>query len=218
MNQADGGGYKLLFILPIAPDTANVLFLDFEPGTLGERLAAMGIECRCGSLEGRGRPAADGARYDLIVAGSVPPGRRGTDSFAEAVGTLLSPGGHLVTVAANRFGYSRLAGVVGGTGSGRGGRARGAAGEGRSLRYLMRIMRGMGFTAVHAFSPVPDPSNPSAFISLRDPNTLEFLLGQFPDFITARSRPVKALLRALIRSGAYAHLLNHYVIVAGGRG
>jgi hypothetical protein len=204
MNETVGGEYKLLFILPVFPDTGRVLLLDIPSRDLENRLSAMGIDCRSGSMEGAAGEDTCGG-YDLIVAGRMPAGRKGRSEFSRSVGRLLSPQGRLVIVAPNRFGYSRLTGRKGGT-------------EGSSSLGTMRgMVRKMGFSEVSVFSPVPDTANPSAFISLYGSNSFEFLLAQFPDFISAKSGPVRSLFTLLIRTGIFRHFQNHYAIVAGGR-
>lgn len=204
MNQTGGGEYKLLFLLPVFPDTGRVLLLDIGSDSLERRLSAMGIECRTGSVDDVSRDDAGAGRFDLIVAGRMPSGRRAMDMFKRSVGGLLTGTGWLVVVSPNRFGYSRLAG-------------RGGGGAGSSLGAMRGMVRKMGFTDIHIYSPVPDTANPSAFISLYGSNSLEFLLGQFPDFISARSGPVRGILSLLIRTGIFRYVQNYYAIVAGGR-
>ena len=206
MNQTGGGEYKLLFLLPVFPDTGRVLLLDIESDSLEQRLSAMGIECRSGSVDGAELECTGDGMYDVIIAGRMPSGRRSMKAFMRSVDGLLSGAGWLVVVSPNRFGYSRLAGRGGG------------GGGSSSLRAMRGMVRQMGFTDVHVYSPVPDTVNPSAFISLYGSNSLEFLLGQFPDFISAWSGPVRSIFSLLIRTGIFRYVQNHYAIVAGRRG
>ena len=200
MNQTGGGDYKLLFLLPVFPDTERVLLLDIESDGLGSRLSAMGLECVPGSVADPGKNAGNG-QYDLIVAGRMPSGRSQKKRFMSSVGRLLAERGWLVVLSPNRFGYRRLAGKGGG---------------GSSLGAMKGMMRRIGFSDIRAYSPVPDPANPSAFISLSGPGSYEFLLGQFPDFVSARSGPLRVILSTLIRAGLFSHVQNYFAVVAGG--
>jgi hypothetical protein len=206
MSKTGGGEYKLLFLLPIFPDTGRILLLDIESVELAERLSAIGIECRTASIEDpEPVDVTEDGRYDVIIAGRMPAGGRGAARFVRLVDALLSTRGWLVTISPNRYGYSRLMG---------------RAGSGKvysSLPAMRRLMRKMGFQDIHAYSPVPDPANPTAFISLSGYHSLEFLLGQFPDFISARSGPARAILAVIIRTGLFRYVQNHYVVIAGGR-
>ena len=147
--------------------------------------------------------SADGGKYDLIVAGRMPKGKKSRKGFARAVDVLLSADGWLVIVSSNRFGYSRLTGRGGGDG-------------GSTLPVMKKMVREMGFADIHVYSPVPDTDNPSAFISLRGRSSLEFLLGQFPDFISARSGPARRIFSLLVRTGLLGYFHNNYAVVAGG--
>jgi hypothetical protein len=203
MNQTGGGEYKLLFLLPVFPDTGKVLLLDIDSDGLGSRLSAMGLECVTGSVGDPGKSAGDG-EYDLVVAGRMPSGRAQKSRFVSSVGRLLAERGWLVVLSPNRFGYGRLTGKGGGGGS--------------SLGAMKGMMKKMGFSDIRAYSPVPDPANPSAFVSLSGPGSYEFLLGQFPDFVSTGQGPLRAVLHALIRAGIFSRVQNHYAVVAGERG
>jgi len=199
MNLTGGGEYKLLFLLPVFPDTARVLLLDAGSAALGDRLSSMGIECVRGSIRDLG---PGGEEFDIIVAGRMPEGRMETERFVRSADGLLAEKGWLVVVSPNRFGYRRFARRKEG---------------GSSLRAMTGMMRRMGFSDIHVYSPVPDSENPSAFISLRGTSSFEFLLGQFPDFMSVRSGPLRSIISLLVRTGIFRYVQNHYAVVAGGR-
>ena len=219
MNRIDTGDYKLAFLLPVFPETKNILFLDLEFEGLRRKLVDLGVDVRTGSIGDPGpERGGGGGVYDLIVSGRMPSGREEESAFIKAVGDLLSPSGHLVAMAINKFGQSRF----------RGRTARSSPpGEIKAspvgivgtctLRGMLRIIRRMGFKEVRSYSPIPCFENPSMFISLDDANSMKFLLAQFPDFFVTRSRLLPGLLDITLKTGTFKYFLDQYVIVAGKR-
>jgi hypothetical protein len=219
MNRIDTGDHKLAFLLPIFPETKTVLFLDLELKGLRLRLEELGIDVRSASITGEApERSGESGTFDIIVSGRMPSGRAEESLFIEKVGNLLSPSGYLVVLASNRFGQSRL--------RGRSSKLPSQDEEGTSLkvgvractlRGVLRTIHKMDFEEVRSYSPIPRFENPSMFVSLENPNSIKFLLAQFPDFFLTRSRLLRMLLSSMIRAGTYKYILDRYVVIAGER-
>lgn len=205
MNHVESGAYKLLFLLPIFPATSNVLFLGLELEELRRRLAAVGLNVHSASEAGD-------EKYDIVVIGALPKSRSECkDAFAKLPG-MLTPGGRVVLIVSNRFGYARLLRK----GTRHDPRVFGPGGDaGESFSTLGRsinMIKHAGFRDINVFAPIPNLYNPSVLISLERSNSLEFVLRQFPDFLLTRSKYVRWILDLMIRTGTYRHILNQYVI------
>ena len=133
------------------------------------------------------------------------------DAFRILTG-LLAPGGRIVLIVSNRFGYARF--LRKGTRHDPKSFGPGAdAGEsfstlGRSINMIKRA----GFRDINVFASIPNLNNPSVLISLERSNSLEFVLRQFPDFLLTRSKYIRWILDLMVRTGTYRHILNQYVI------
>ena len=78
MSSKNIGEYKLLFLLPVFPDTRDILFIDFESDELRQTLSSLGINVFSNSLEKpHSGQAAGQDKYDLVLAGKRPSERAG---------------------------------------------------------------------------------------------------------------------------------------------
>ena len=208
MSSKNIGEYKLLFLLPVFPDTRDILFIDFESDELRQTLSSLGINVFSNSLEKpHSGQAAGPDKYDLVLAGKWPSERAGGENFFDLLDRVLSGSGQLVAVVSNRFSYKRLIKKIVGRSS--------ATVETSSLRSVIRLLEKNGFSRINLFSPIPDLKNPSVIISLDGSNSLQFLFNQFPDFMTTRSGLIRGMLKLLNRTGIYKYILEEYVVVAG---
>jgi hypothetical protein len=220
--------YKLLFLLPIFPQTESVLLLDIKPMSLITRLLEAGIRVCHARLGRDGRigtgtsfnPSGPGESspresdldsvagqvFDIVVAGNLPAGQSAIAPLAEEIQSILAESGHLVAVLSNKYGYSRLRKAL---------KPASSSGPGmHSLRGGLSVLKQLGFNHTDVFSPMPNLENPAVFVSLRESNSLEFLLVQFEDFARKKSWLIDTATRIMIRMNIYKHLLNQYVIVA----
>ena len=98
------GDYKFAFFLPVPDEGGRVLFLGAELPALERALEELGT-----SVD---RSPAEGAAYDLVVAGSPETGSAGSDFFDRLRG-LLGEGGYAAVLAQGGFGRVKSLGFAG---------------------------------------------------------------------------------------------------------
>jgi hypothetical protein len=227
MNPEKSVGDRLLFVLPLFSGTKRVLFVGIKGDALREALEEHGIEVSHaalnaeGTIEPRDRAGANAApvvprsenehRFDVVVTGRMPKEGASRERFTRSILGLLSPQGHFVLIAENRYGYARFLGAA---------RrphtlfSRTASRGLMSYRGACEAVRRVGFRPAGVYAAVPGLDTPLVFFSIERPNSLESLLSQFPDFARKRSRLVEGLIRLVIRTNLHRHFLNEYVFVA----
>jgi hypothetical protein len=201
------GVYKLLYILPIFQHSKRILLLDFKDENLKDRLSSMEADVDCWSFSNIDGTPSDGTRFDIIIGARLPAYLREKKRFLDNVVGFLNEEGYFVSVFSNSLGFSGLKGRI----------RRGTAGgrpEDLSLARGRKGLRDLGFSEVGIFAPVPDISNPTAFLSLKESNSLRFMLSNFPGFRKKRSLIHEGAMKLLIGTNSYKYFLNQYVIVS----
>jgi SAM-dependent methyltransferase len=185
-----------------------VLLLDFKDDDLAGRLSSMGIEVCNANYFDNNRTIFNNKKFDFIVAGQFFEYLKTKKMFYNNISKLLKDGGFLVSIIYNSYGYSRIRKTASFRSS------RTPYKNGGSLRKGLKGLRDLGFKESRIFAPIPNILNPTAFISLEESNSLQFLLSHFPDFRMKKSFLVENITKLLINSNCYRYFLNQYVIVS----
>ena len=196
------GVYKLIYILPLFQHSKRILLLDFKDESLMSRLSSMGADVDYRRFSDSGGTVSDGTRFDIVIGARLPAYLKEKKRFLDNVVGLLNEEGYFVSVFSNSIGFSGLKG-------------RQIPHEaGLSLARGRKGLRDLGFSEVGIFAPVPDISNPTAFLSLKESNSLRFMLSNFPGFRKKKSFLHEGVMKLLIGTNSYKYFLNQYVIVS----